>query len=130
MEDGLDHLFVFPGEAAEENRYVVAFCRSECSLHRLLELTHARQSGFGAKTRPFGIDTSLNLNFEVCLNDFFGSRHLPLLWSSASFVCVTGMMECRLHLALHSLEAVGELFEEILDDALVVVAPAQNVIQR
>src|ERR1700761_133586 len=34
-----------------------------------------------------------------------------------------------LHLTLHSLESVGQLFEEVLDDALVVVAPAENVIQ-
>src|SRR5580698_54734 len=35
----------------------------------------------------------------------------------------------RLHLTFHSLTAVCELFEEILNDALVVVAPTQDVIQ-
>ena len=35
-----------------------------------------------------------------------------------------------LHLPFHSLEAMCELLEEILDDALVVVAPAENVIER
>jgi len=35
-----------------------------------------------------------------------------------------------LHLALRSLEAVRELLEEILDDTLVVVAPAQDVVER
>jgi hypothetical protein len=35
-----------------------------------------------------------------------------------------------LHLTLHTLESVGELFEEVLNYALVVVAPAKNVIQR
>src|SRR5260370_40333379 len=34
-----------------------------------------------------------------------------------------------LHLALHSLEAMGKLLKEILDNALVVVAPAQDVIK-
>ena len=36
----------------------------------------------------------------------------------------------RLHLALHSLKAMGELLEKILDNALVVVTPAQDVIKR
>ena len=36
----------------------------------------------------------------------------------------------QLHLALHSLESMRELLEEILDDSLVVVAPAKNVIER
>ncbi len=30
----------------------------------------------------------------------------------------------------HSLESVCELLEEVFDDALIVVAPAQNVVQR
>jgi len=34
-----------------------------------------------------------------------------------------------LHLALRSLEAVRELLEEILDDTLVVVAPAQDMVE-
>jgi hypothetical protein len=32
-------------------------------------------------------------------------------------------------LAFHSLEAVGELFEKVLNDPLVVVAPAKDVVQ-
>src|SRR5580704_922381 len=35
-----------------------------------------------------------------------------------------------LQLPIHSLEAMRELLEEILDDALVVVAPAKDVIER
>ena len=35
-----------------------------------------------------------------------------------------------LHLAFRSLEAVRELLEEIFDNTLVVVAPAENVVQR
>src|ERR1700733_12771001 len=35
-----------------------------------------------------------------------------------------------LHLSVRSLEAVSELLEEIFNDALVVVAPAQDVIER
>ena len=35
-----------------------------------------------------------------------------------------------LHLAFRSLEAVRELLEEILDDSLVVIAPAEDVIER
>jgi len=34
------------------------------------------------------------------------------------------------HLSFHSLEAMSELFEEILDDTLIVVAPAEDVIER
>ena len=35
-----------------------------------------------------------------------------------------------LHLAFRSLEAVRKLLEEILDDTLVVVAPAQDMVKR
>ena len=35
-----------------------------------------------------------------------------------------------LQLSVHSLEAMRKLFEEILNDALVVVAPAKDVIER
>ena len=41
-----------------------------------------------------------------------------------------GISDAGLHLSLHSLEPVSQLFEEVLDHALVVVTPAQNVIQR
>ena len=35
-----------------------------------------------------------------------------------------------LHLTFHSLESVRKLLEKILNDTLIVVAPAQNVVQR
>src|SRR5271168_5026227 len=35
-----------------------------------------------------------------------------------------------LHLSGHSLKSMCELLEEILDDPLIVVAPAQNVVKR
>ena len=34
---------------------------------------------YGPKPRSLGIDTSLDLYFEVLLNDLFGYRHLRLL---------------------------------------------------
>ena len=35
----------------------------------------------------------------------------------------------ELHLALHSLEPVRKLLEQVLDDPLIVVTPTQNVVQ-
>src|SRR5579871_4213431 len=39
-------------------------------------------------------------------------------------------MGMALQLPIHSLEAMRELFEEVFNDALVVVAPAKDVIER
>src|SRR5579871_5531203 len=39
-------------------------------------------------------------------------------------------MGMALQLPIHSLETMRELFEEIFNDALVVVAPAKDVIER
>jgi hypothetical protein len=41
-----------------------------------------------------------------------------------------GIRDDWLHLPFHSLEAVRELLEEVLDDSLVVVAPAEDVVER
>jgi hypothetical protein len=42
----------------------------------------------------------------------------------------TSDLSFGLHLAFHPLESVRELLKKIFDDALVVVAPAENVIER
>ena len=69
MEDGLDHLFVLPGETPEEDGHVIAFRPGERALYWFFELAHARQPGLRTETRPLGIDTGLNLYFEVGLHN-------------------------------------------------------------
>jgi len=55
----LDHLLVFPSQAAEENRSSIAFIGLEGVLHRLLELAHARQPRFSTQPRSFGVEFEL-----------------------------------------------------------------------
>ena len=96
VEDGLDHLFVLPGEPAKEDGYVIAFRASEGALHRLLELAHARQSGLRAKARTFGIDAGLDFYFEVGLHDLVHDyRHggSPVLRSDTVGVVPSGPVE-------------------------------------
>ncbi len=132
MEDSLDHLLVFPGETAEEDGDLVAFGRGKSPFDGLFEVAHPCQSCFGTKACTLGIDACLNFHLEVSLNDLMhGIRHRVLLWVGSvtdEVIEALGIRTC-LHLALHALEAVRQLFEEVLNHALVVVAPAENVIE-
>ena len=76
-------------------------------LHAGRLLRVGRQEPLHEATRPFGVDASLNLYFEVRLNNFFCWRHLRL--SLCSIDCGVNSQEKAgpLHLTLHSLEAVG-----------------------
>jgi hypothetical protein len=85
MKDGLDHLFMLPGEAAEEDGDIVTLRPGKGALNRLLKLPHARQACFRAKTCPFRIDASLNLHLKVGLNDLF-YWHMPLLLGCVAYV--------------------------------------------
>ena len=69
VEHGLDHLFVLPRETAEEDGHIIPFWSGERALYWFFELAHAGQPGLRSETRPFGVDTGLNLYFEVGLHN-------------------------------------------------------------
>src|SRR6202044_833274 len=82
VEDGLDHLLVFPGQPPEEDGHVIAFRTGERALNWFFELAPARQTGRPTETRPFGIDAGLNLYFEVGLDNLvqhYGHGGSPVL---------------------------------------------------
>src|SRR6202008_4093154 len=77
LERGANQVFVLPGEAAKQNRYAVAFFRSERPLDGTVEVPRRAESSLFAQTGSFGREALLE--FLILLNLYESRCHVVSL---------------------------------------------------